>query len=235
MHATDTAESLAEEFKHYAYSVSHDISAPVRAMVEFSKLLLAEDLQGLSADGQEYLGLIVENGHRLQTMMEALLRYSRVNTLQAPSRPTNLTTVAEAIITELQARIMASGADITLEPLPTLSVDAAQIKHVLQVLIENALIYQPAGNHPVLHLSSCPVAGGVAIAIADNGIGIEPDRREVIFQPFKRLHTEEEYPGIGMGLTIAKKIIERHGGTLTCDDHTPNGSVFTFTLPAQES
>lgn len=230
-----SADAIADEFKCYAYSVSHDVSAPVRAMVEFSKLLLSEDAHGLSAEGQEYLALIVENGQKLQAMMEALLQYSRLNSLQEPFTKVNLTTVTAASIAALQSRIAESDAVITVDHLPVINAVAAQMQQLFEMLIENALLYQAKGITPCIHISSQSHRDTVVICIADNGIGVEESRREVIFQPFKRLHTEDEYPGVGMGLTITKKIVEYHGGVIHCTENAGGGCVFSITLPRKES
>lgn len=204
-------------------------------MVEFSKLLLAEEARGLSAEGQEYLSLIVENGQKLQAMMDALLQYSRLNTRATAPVEVCLTAIMEAVVLALQPCISASRASVTADPLPRVMADPAQMRQLFEALLANALLYQPAGGVANIHIASQSNVNEAVLRITDNGIGVEPNYREVIFQHFKRLHTDEEYPGVGMGLAIARKIVERHGGTITCGANSPAGSVFTITLPTKES
>jgi light-regulated signal transduction histidine kinase (bacteriophytochrome) len=226
--------TVAEEFKQYAYSVSHDVSAPVRAMVEFSKLLSTEESAGLSTDGKEYLSFIVENGQKLQAMMDGLLEYSRLNTQASAPTKVDMNQLVRVTISELDGVIKRTGAVIEIGELPTLYADAEQLKRLFHALIDNALKFQRLGNVPIVNISAKQTSNGFEFAVADNGIGISSVHQQSIFQPFKRLHTDEEYPGVGMGLTLARKIAQRHGGTLTCSANTPNGVILTLTLPATE-
>lgn len=231
---TSTA-AIAEEFRQYAYSVSHDVSAPVRAMVEFSKLLSAEQAAALSADGKEYLSLIVENGQKLQAMMDGLLEYSRLNTQAKPPTKVDMNQLVRVTISELDDIIKRTGAVIKTEELPMIHADTEQMKRLFHALIDNALKFQPSGNAPIVNISAKKTSDGFEFRAADNGIGIAPAHHDSIFQLFKRLHADEEYRGVGMGLTLARKIAHRHGGTLACSANKPNGSVFTLTLPVQEA
>lgn len=229
-----SATAIAEEFKQYAYSVSHDVSAPVRAMVEFSKLLLAEEMEKLSPDGREYLSFVIENGAKLQSMMDGLLEYSRLNTTHVPLAETDMTPLVQSIIMEFDNVNTLAGGVIEMSPLPRIRVDAEQMKRLFRALIDNALKFQPTGNSPLITISAQRTATNIAFMVTDNGIGIAPSHHESIFRPFKRLHTDEEYAGIGMGLTLARKIAQHHGGTLLCSPHASRGSTFTLTLPVQE-
>jgi light-regulated signal transduction histidine kinase (bacteriophytochrome) len=227
--------AIQEEFKQYAYSVSHDVSAPVRAMVEFSKLLSSEEANALSPDGKEYLALIIENGYKLQTMMDGLLQYSRLNTLAKPFETVDLNFIASSVLTELEEQITNSHAVIDIKKLPIVDADPEQMRKLFYALIDNAIKFHASGNIPAIHISVEKQQTNWIISVADNGIGIAPRNYETIFQIFKRLHTDDEYPGVGIGLALAKKIVERHGGTIFCKVLAPSGTIFTITLPTQET
>lgn len=226
---------IAEEFRRYAYSVSHDVSAPVRAMVEFSKLLAAEDMDSLSEDCREYLSLIIENGQKLQVMMEGLLDYSRVNTLATPFEDVDLNKVINAVLFALEGRIRNAHAVVEVDWLPIVKGDEEQLRLLFHVLLDNALKFQPSGNIPNIHIYANKGMHGCTFCITDNGIGIPPRHSKIVFDLFKRLHTDEEYKGVGIGLTLAKKIVERHGGVIDCSGHLPAGTVITFNLNAAGS
>ncbi len=230
-----TEAAIKEEFKQYAYSVSHDVSAPVRAMVEFAKLLSTEEAYALSPDSKEYLALIIENGYKLQNMMDGLLQYSRLNTLAKPFETVDLNFIVRSVLAELGEQIAASQAAINAEHLPTIDADPEQMRKLLYALINNAIKFHHSGNIPSVQISAKQQGDVWHISVADNGIGINPKYYENIFQIFRRLHTDDEYPGVGMGLALAKKIAERHSGTVSCQTLAPSGTIFTFTIPIQET
>jgi len=226
--------AIAEEFKEYAYSVSHDVSAPVRAMVEFSKLLTREPANALSADGKEYLGIIIENGQKLQAMMDGLLQYSRLNTLAKEFTAVNMQQVLERACLQLQNLIAQYGAQMTIEAMPNVWADGDQLQQLWVALIHNALLFQPRGQVPQIHIRMDRLANFWYFSITDNGIGVQTKKHGMVFQLFKRMHTEDEYPGFGLGLAMAKKIVEHHGGRISYEPVQPHGTTFFFTLPYRE-
>ncbi len=222
---------VAKEFEEYAYSVSHDLSGPVRAMVEFSKLLVAEQSAALSEEGREYLTLIIENGEKMQAMMAGLLQYSRLNTMMKPMAPVDMNWIWSDCCRILSDAITKTRAKLESGPLPTINADHEQILLLLQLLLENALKYQPAGNIAHISLHAEDKGDYWQFALVDNGIGIAYHHRERIFKMFQRLHTDAEYPGVGLGLSLARKIVHRHGGEIWAAAPTDNsGSILYFTL-----
>ena len=227
------AEKIALEFKEFAYIVSHDLNAPARAMVEFSKLLLAENGDALSDEARQYLNLIVDSGRELQEMLNGLLDYSRINTAGKPREqigPEDIHAVFDHCRIAFADRIAALGATIEIGPMPGLFVDFDQFGQLIRVLFDNALRYGRPGVAPHIAVSAEPHLHWTEITVRDNGIGIAPQYHARIFEPFKRLHPREQHPGAGMGLAVAKKIVERHGGKISvknCDDH---GVMFIFTV-----
>jgi light-regulated signal transduction histidine kinase (bacteriophytochrome) len=130
----------------------------------------------------------------------------------------------------LSVSIRESGARITRDPLPRLNVDATQAALLFQNLIGNALKFR-GGEPPQIHVGAQRQEGQWLFAVSDNGIGIEPQYFERIFQIFQRLHTRKEYPGTGIGLAVCKKIVERHGGAISVQSQPGRGSTFSFTIP----
>ncbi len=226
---TDAA-AIAAEFKDYAYSVSHDLSAPVRAMVEFSKLLTNEHANSLNDEGKEYLSVIIENGHKLQAMMAGLLAYSRLNTMAKGFVKVDAGRIVQDLRLIMEPQIKASKAVLEIGDLPTVTADIEQLMQVLHILLDNAIKFQPHENIPTIKISAEEKQSFWQFAVSDNGIGIKPQFQDKIFKLFSRLHSDEEYPGIGIGLTLAQKIIHRHGGKIWFESTIGKGSVFYFTF-----
>lgn len=228
-----SANGVEAEFQDFSYRVSHDLGAPVRAMVEFSKLLASEHAAAIGAEGMEYLSIIVSSGQQMQAMMEGLLEYSRLTTRSRPFQQADLDTIARDSLVILEKKIADTNADISIGVMPVVSCDAIQIGRMFDILIMNALIYQPSGQTPKITISSDRAESGWRLAISDNGIGIDPRFYDKIFQMFQRLHTSEAYPGNGVGLALARKIARRHGGDIWCDSAPGKGSTFYVTLGSE--
>jgi len=220
-----------DEFRDYVYSVSHDVGAPVRAMVEFSRLLADEHAKDLNDDGRLYLSLIVENGEKLQHMMEGLLEYSRLNTEAQPFGPVDCMKPFKNAMITLDDIIRKTRAQIECNTLPEIEGDGTQIWQLFTALLDNALKFQPLYNTPCIKVTAEEQGNFWQFSFADNGIGIDKRFHKKIFQLFQRLHASEEYTGVGIGLTLARKVIHRHGGTIWIKSTEENGSTFVFTLP----
>ncbi len=225
------AEEILLEFQDYAYRVSHDLSAPVRSMVEFSKILSSEYGDKLDANAQEYLALIIESGHKMQGMMDGLLKYSRLNSLNKNFNLVDLGKVVKQTLLVLEEQIKKSNAKIVVGELPFLNADLEQISLLFNVLIDNAIKYQPVDNTPFINISAEKKNGFWQFAVSDNGIGIKQQFQDKIFKLFGRLHPDNQYPGVGIGLTLAQKIVNKHGGKIWVESTVGNGCIFYFTLP----
>ena len=199
-------------------------------MVEFGRLLNAEENAALSEDGKLYLSLIVENGQKLQKMLASLLDYSRLNTMAKSASNVDLNVILEHCELVLEEKIKETAAKIVISPLPTVKMDAEQAMQLFLFLIDNALKFQIPGNRPLIKISATQESDAWLFKIQDNGIGMEPSAVEQIFKPFQQLHGEE-FPGVGMGLSLAKKIVERHQGSIGVEATNQTGSTFFFTLP----
>jgi PAS domain S-box-containing protein len=221
-----------EELQRFAYVASHDLQEPLRSIVSFSQLLERRYRGRLGTDADDYIGFIVEGGNRMQALIRDLLQLSRIETAAKPPVPTDANGVAADAVRTLRATAGDLTARITVEPLPTVMVDPPQLEQVLTNLVGNALKYHRPGVPPEVRVSADRREDLWEFSVADNGIGIEEQYFDRIFQMFQRLHTREEYEGTGIGLAVVKKIVERHGGTIRVESVPGEGTTFHFTLPA---
>lgn len=225
---SEATKGVMREFEEYAYSVSHDLGAPVRAMVEFSSLLKNE-YKPADEDSRVYLSMIIENGRKLQEMMAGLLQYSRINTQAMPLEKVDSGLLHEACCAAMRKQLDSAGAEVTADILPEIWADPEQMMQLFCQLIDNALKYQPEGNVPRIEVSAQKDGDYWRFCVADNGIGIGLQHCERVFRLFQRLHTDEEYSGVGVGLTLAKKIIQRHHGKIWVEPVMQGVNVY-FTL-----
>jgi len=225
------AEAIAEEYKNYAYIISHDLSAPLRSILGFSRLLEEEMPETLTGDAKLYLDMVMQSGNKMQQMMAGLLTFSRLNSLAKDFALVDMNAVLGECLADLQPAITARQAKIEAGALPNITADKAQMTQLLSILIDNAIKFTPPDQVPQIRISvQSGEQNGQHFILEDNGVGIAEKFRETVFQIFRRLHAENEYPGIGMGLALAKKIIARHGGEIWVTDSQLGGSAFHFTM-----
>lgn len=218
-----------EELQHFAYVASHDLQEPLRMISSYLQLIKRRYKGRLDADADEFIDYAVDGASRLQTMINGLLEYSRVDRSGKSLEPADCGVILERAITNLKVAITESSAVITHDPLPTVMADDTQLLHVFQNLIANAIKFR--GNEPPhIHISVTRNENEWTFSVRDNGIGIDPEYNERLFNIFKRLHGRE-YPGIGLGLSICKKIINRHGGKIWVESEPGKGATFYFTIP----
>lgn len=211
----DQAAALArsnDELQQFAYVASHDLQAPLRNIVSFSRLLQDQCGDQLDENGQEFLGFISAGAKSMHALINDLLDLSRVETRGREFAPVRLGQVVEAVRDDLRTDIQTTGAEWVVGELPQVWGDESQLKQLLANLITNAMKFVPAGQRPRVEISTREQGDEWQISIQDNGIGIDAAHLEKIFVIFRRLHTQDEYPGTGIGLAICKKIVERHGG-----------------------
>jgi len=227
-------EKLTEsnaEFERFAYVASHDMQEPLRTMNSFSELILAEYSKVLDEDGKTYLNLIRDAAARMQSLVVDLLEYARMGKgavhLELFSADEEYTHVLQNLLT----MVVGNNAKITSDPLPQLKGDRVQFLRLLQNLIGNGLKYHRDDVLPAVHVHAEDKADYWLFSIADNGIGIEGKNLMKVFEPFKRLHSQQEYAGTGLGLTVCKRIVENHSGRIWCVSTLGKGSTFYFTWP----
>ncbi|XDE61109.1 response regulator [Arthrospira platensis BEA 1257B] len=225
-----------QELEQFAYIVSHDLQQPLQTITGFAELMLTLKSQiNLEEEAEEYVLPILDEGMRLQQLIKNLLHYNRVGTKQAAFEAIDCNIILEETLSNLSLAIQESGAIITSEKLPMVFGDRLQLGQLFQNLIANAVKYHRPGIPPKITVSVMPKNQNWQFGIHDNGIGIPADKTQRIFQIFQRLHTQQEYPGNGIGLAICRKIIDRHRGDIWVESDLGVATSFYFTLPIYES
>ena len=218
------------ELEQFAYVASHDLQEPLRMIASYLQLLQRKYEGKLDEKADKYIHFAVDGASRMQSLINDLLDFSRVTTKAKEFEPTNCEGILDNVLSSLEVVIKESGATVSHDPLPEINADSIQIAQVFQNLISNAIKFR-SEKPPEIRISARQEADHWLFSVKDNGIGIDPKYSKRIFEVFKRLHKREEYPGTGIGLSICKKIVERHGGSIWVDSKPGKGSTFYFTLP----
>ena len=219
------------ELQQFAYVASHDLREPLRMVSSYLSLLWKRyEGRVLDAKAQEYIDFAVEGACRMQRMIDDLLAYSRIGTQGKALRPVVMNDILATVLKDLGTAIEESGASITSDPLPCIMADNTQMVLLLNNLLGNAIKFR-RNEPPKIHIGVTKKGGEWQFFVKDNGIGIDSAQGERIFQMFVRLHTQDEYEGTGLGLAVAKKIVERHGGRIWVVSEKGEGSTFFFTIP----
>lgn len=198
--------------------------------------LLARRYQGrLDEDADEFIGYAVDGVNRMREMINDLLTYSRVGRQGGAFERLPLAEALDGALENVKVSVEESGATVSRDDLPTVSGDRVQLTQLFQNLVANAIRFR-GEEPPHIHVgakrpTSGPEGPGWVITVRDNGVGMEPEQIERVFLIFQRLHGRGRYPGTGIGLSIAKKIVEGHGGRIWAESEPGRGSTFHFTLP----
>jgi len=243
-HSVQDLSRSNDELEQFAYVASHDLQEPLRMVSSYVQLLEKRYKGKMDADADEFIEFAVDGANRMQVMINDLLSFSRIATRGEPFQPTDCEKVFDRAINNLQTAIKESRTTVTHDPLPTVTADRGQLEQLFQNLIGNAVKFcERRKSTPRIHVScerieesAIPVTksaidNGWIFSVKDNGIGIEPDHVERIFGIFQRLHTREQYSGSGIGLSVCRKIVERHGGQIWVESEVGKGSTFYFTIP----
>jgi two-component system sensor histidine kinase/response regulator len=218
------------ELEQFAYVASHDLQEPLRMVASYTQLLARRYRGKLDSDADEFIGFAVDGATRMQTLIRDLLSYSRIMTQGHALQPVDTRLAFDTACGNLQKSIEESGGMVSVGTLPTIHADATQLTQLFQNLLGNALKYC-SGRAPQIHVDARAADNAWLFSVQDNGIGIEPQYFERIFQMFQRLHTREEYSGTGIGLAICRRIVERHGGRIWVESQLGRGSTFLFAIP----
>ncbi len=239
-HAQNNLRQLVSELKmsnkeleQFAYVASHDLQEPLRMITSFTQLLEKRYKGQLDVDADDYIGFVVDGAHRMKDLIDDLLEFSRLNTEDREFELVIMEIALEDVLRNLKPAIKESNAHITHDYLPNIMGDHVQIIQLLQNLIGNAIKFK-GNNPPDIHISAQDKDNEWLFSVSDKGIGIDKNHQKQIFSIFKRLHTREEYPGTGIGLSISKRIVERHNGQIWIESELGKGSTFYFTIPKRD-
>ena len=232
-------ETANKDLDLFAFMASHDLQAPLRKIRMFSDRLLSDHRQNMNKDGQMYLSRIQEVSKRMQDLINDILRFSKISGEKESFQEVDLNEVVKEVISEMDGPIREKKAEIILDPLPVLPVNAVLMVPLFSNLINNSLKYSKKQGLPKIHIrhETMPAGGKdgdsryCRILIEDNGIGFDQKYAEQIFDMFRRLHPSAEYEGTGIGLALCKKIVEKHKGFISARGKLGEGAIFIVSLP----
>jgi signal transduction histidine kinase len=217
----------------FAYTVAHDLRAPLRNIQGFASALLEDEAERLSPDGQQFAQRLLASSERLDRMITDLLAYSRAVRTSLLLEPVEVVSVVEAVLQDLRADVQGSDGLVEVAAeLPAVMAHRATLAQVLGNLLSNALKFVTPGTRPQVSITGRREDSRVVLSIADNGIGIAAEHQERVFSIFERLHGQEQYPGTGIGLAIVRKAVERMGGAVRLQSQPGKGSCFEVCLRA---
>jgi PAS domain S-box-containing protein len=226
-------ELINQELQEFAFVASHDLQEPLRKIQSFCDLIVRTNRDKVDEKGKDYLFRMQKAARRMQQLLRDLLSYSRVTTQLEPFRETNLRVVASEAADVFELKLREARAKLEIAELPVIEADSSQMSRLFQNLISNAVKYRgPDDTLIKIYGETCESA--CRIFVEDNGIGFDEKYLDRIFAPFQRLHGRSEYPGTGMGLAICRKIVERHGGSITARSAPGSGTTFIITLPVKQ-
>jgi DNA-binding response OmpR family regulator len=219
-----------EDLQQFANIAAHDLQEPLRTISSFTQLLAQRYKGKLGADGDEFIAYAVDGAERMQLLIQGVLAYCRVGTTDKDFQEISSEKALLQALTNLRGAIGASDGEVTHDPLPAVTADNVQLSQLFQNLVGNAIKYCNV-KPPRVHVSARENGSEWVFSVRDNGIGIEPRYYEKIFLMFQRLHGRTEFSGTGIGLTVCKKIVERHNGRIWVESEAGKGSTFYFALP----
>jgi light-regulated signal transduction histidine kinase (bacteriophytochrome) len=222
------------ELEDFTYSVSHDLKEPLRAIEAFSSFLAEDYSDKLDEEGCRYINVVRENAVRMRDLIEDLLRLSRMGRVQHEYKTVPADSLVDDVCRDLAFALEEKKVDLRVQPgLPTIACDEVHMKQVFKNLISNAIKFNDKPQ-PVVQIACRDDNGVYTFSVGDNGIGIDQQYYEKIFRIFQRLNRREDYKDTGVGLTICKKVVEAHGGTIWVEESkVGEGTTFSFTVPKQ--
>ena len=223
-------ETANESLNQFAYVASHDLQEPLRKIQLFSNFL-EEDLgDALVGENKDHLDIIVNASQRMSALIEDLLHYSRASSVDPDMSTVDLTQLVNSVLSDLELLIKDNKASVTVSDLPTVTGNEPLLRQMFTNLVGNAIKYQNPGQSAVVQIFCNEENGQQQLVVADNGIGFDNQYAEKIFEPFKRLHTNEHFKGTGIGLAICATVCEKHGWTINASCKNEEGSTFTIGL-----
>jgi PAS domain S-box-containing protein len=234
---TAELELRNQELQNFTFVASHDLQEPLRKLQTFGDIINTRWADSIGEQGRDYVKRMGETAGRMQALLHSLLEYSRLTSKAQPFARVKLKGIVEAVLSDLEVQVKEAKASVEIGDLPEMEADAAQIASLFQNLIGNAIKFRRDEDPPriKIHCNSESDSGSRTgqweILVEDNGIGFDEEYLDLIFRPFQRLHGRKKYAGVGMGLAICKKVVERHGGTITARSTPGQGATFIVRLP----
>ncbi len=220
-----------ESYKAFAYSVSHDLRAPLRAIVGFATMLEETAPGELTTDAPKYLDIIRDNAHAMSAQIDGLLGLSRLEHRELRRAVVDMTTVARRAADEVRALHAGHPMIATIHPLLAAVGDAGLLHIAFVELLKNAWKFTRDGPTPRVEVASEPADDGTVYRVSDNGVGFAPSAADRLFVIFRRLHAAKDYEGLGIGLATVKSVVSRHGGRVWAAAEPHGGATFRFSLP----
>jgi signal transduction histidine kinase len=221
------------DLQQFAFVAAHELSTPLTVVIGVVETILARYRDDLSPQVDDLLGAARSSSYRLRHLIDDLLAYSRAGH-RVDFGAVDLGEVLPDALSQLTPEIELSGAEIEVDAMPTVLGDEQQLRLVFVNLIGNAIKYREAGRRPVVHVSSARKDGHWCVSIADNGVGIAPERAQAVFDMFERNHSHDDRPGSGIGLALCKRILERHGGEIWIEQPPERGTLVKLSLQPAE-
>jgi signal transduction histidine kinase len=231
---TAQLEAANKELEAFAYSISHDLRAPLRAIDGFTRILEEDYEPFLDAEGQRVCAVIRRQTQRMGELIDNLLTFSRLSRVSMRISLIHMGALAQSVFYELTTPEDRERIDFLVEPLPVAMGDPTLIRQVWTNLLTNALKFSAKRERAIIKVSSRQEGGEIIYSVCDNGAGFDMQYADKLFGVFQRLHSEKEFAGTGVGLAIIQRVIHRHGGRVWAEGELDRGAAFYFTLPQQE-
>ncbi|RQG92293.1 sensor histidine kinase [Natrarchaeobius chitinivorans] len=223
-------EESNERLRRFAYVASHDLQEPLRMISSYLQLLESRYADELDEEAREFIDFAVSGSDRMREMVDGLLAYSRIDMDESDFEPVDCDAVIDDVLASLQVRIEETDATISVDELPTVVGDPQQLEQLLSNLVSNAVKYS-GDEPPRVEIAADRQGDRCVFSVSDDGIGIDSEYVDQIFEIFNRLHSNDEFPGTGLGLSLCRKIVDNHGGDIWVDSEPGDGATFYFTLP----
>jgi light-regulated signal transduction histidine kinase (bacteriophytochrome) len=226
-------EDTGDQIARFISEAAHDLVAPLNQASALAGLLLHKNRSNLSPDAAQLIKQIESAAARMTAVAQGVRKYLALADSRCDLKPVDMNDILTAAITGLSRRIEDAGARVNCEPLPPVMGDPSLLITLCSALLDNAIKFAREAIPPVVQVTAGKAQGNCWFSIGDNGIGIAPERQRELFRPFKKLHGQE-YPGLGLGLATAKKIVDRHAGSIWIEAGAAEGTILCFTLPAAQ-
>ena len=228
---TAQLQAANKELEAFAYSVSHDLRAPLRAISAYSNFLVEDYGVSLDAEGLRLCTVIQGEARRMGSLIDDLLTFSRLGRNELQASEINMDSMVDAVYMELTTPENRERIDFHVDPLPKVNCDSTLMKQVWINLLSNAIKFSAKRTQGVIHVTSSKVGEEIIFSIRDNGAGFDMRYADKLFGVFQRLHSDQEFPGTGVGLAIVQRIVHRHGGRVWAEGQNDQGATFHFALP----